>query len=295
MRRNSRSKRRWAIWSSVTPYLAMRSAGQVAAAAVPVFDDVLPEVGELQAGADLVRKLRALFVAEAGDPKDESPDGVGGEAGILDQAFERLVFEHALVLLEGGDEVGEEGLGGLGGVDGGTQGDEDGVQAGGGVGVAFAQHGAPFGEQTGGGCGVGYFVAEVVGDAAEGVDAFEVGPDAFGQEPGGDVEVFVVGGGQVSAPGLGLGEGGARGGRGVVGRCAFERGGEVGLRGLESRCGHGSTTVLMSTTPLAERVSMPRKTSGSSFRRAVPVRKASLLNVPPAMSAKAVRQVAGVW
>ena len=41
---------------------------------------------------------------------------------------------------------------------------------------------APGFEQTQGGGGVGNLVAEVVGDAAEGVDALEVGADAVGRK-----------------------------------------------------------------------------------------------------------------
>jgi hypothetical protein len=45
------------------------------------------------------------------------------------------------------------------------------------------------------------FVAEIVGDAAVGVDGVEVRAQSFGQKPGGDVEVFVVRFGQMLAPG----------------------------------------------------------------------------------------------
>ena len=106
--------------------------------------------------------------------------------------------------------------------DGGLQGDEDGMARGGRVGEALVEHGAPGGEQARGGGGVGYFVAEVVGDAAEGVDALEVGAERGGKEEGGDVEVFVVGGGEGLAPGLGFGERGACGGREVEGGRADE-------------------------------------------------------------------------
>jgi hypothetical protein len=109
-------------------------------------------------------------------------------------------------LFEGGDEVVEGLDGEIACGDGGLQGDEDRVARGGRVGETLVEHGAPFGEEACGGRGVGYFVAEVVGGAAEGVDAVEVWAESGGKEEGGDVEVFVVGGGEGLAPGLGFGE-----------------------------------------------------------------------------------------
>jgi len=57
--------------------------------------------------------------------------------------------------------------------------------------------------------------------ATESVDAVEVRTKRSGKEEGGDVEVFVVGGGERLAPDLGFGQRGARGG------------GEVKLGGAE--------------------------------------------------------------
>ncbi len=101
--------------------------------------------------------------------------------------------------------------------DGLVQGDEDGVEGALGVVVALVEHLTPGIEETKGGGGVGYFVAEIVGDAAVGVDALEVGADFCWEEEGGYVEVFVVSGGEMTAPGAGFGEGGAVFGREVLG------------------------------------------------------------------------------
>jgi hypothetical protein len=184
--------------------------GDVAAAAGAVFDDVLIEVGELEAGADVVGELHEFFGVVAADEKDETADGVGGVARVVLESGEGLVVGVDLVLLEGGDEVVEGLDGEVAGRDGGLEGDEDWVARGVRVGEALVQHGAPFGEEAGRGRGVGYFVAEVVGGAAEGVDAVEVRAQSGGKEEGGYVEVFVVGGGKGLAPGLGFGERGAR-------------------------------------------------------------------------------------
>ena len=183
--------------------------GDVAAAAGAVFDDVLIEVGELEAGADFVGELHEFFGVIAADEEDEAAYGIGGVARVLFEGGEGFVVGVDLVLLEGGDEV-VEGLDGEVALrDGGLQRDEDGVARGGRIGEALVKHGAPGGEEARGGCGVGYFVAEVVGGAAEGVDAVEVRAERGGKEEGGDVEVFVVGGGEGLAPGLGFGERGA--------------------------------------------------------------------------------------
>ena len=65
----------------------------------------------------------------------------------------------------------------IAGDDGLVQGDEDGMAGAFGVIVALGRALPPGVEEAQGGGGVGYLVAEIVGDAAEGVDALEVGAD----------------------------------------------------------------------------------------------------------------------
>jgi len=74
--------------------------------------------------------------------------------------------------------------------------------------VAGIEFAAPEVEEGEGLRGVANFVAEIIRDAAIGVDGVEVGSEALGQEPGGDVEILVVSFGEVLAPGTGFGEGG---------------------------------------------------------------------------------------
>ena len=105
--------------------------------------------------------------------------------------------------------------------------------------VALVQHRAPGLQQSQGGGGVGNLVAQVVGDAAEGVDALEVRAHALGQEEGGDVEVLVVGGGECVAPGAGFVERGALVRRQILGRRAGERVDRGGFARCEfDRAGH---------------------------------------------------------
>jgi hypothetical protein len=101
-----------------------------------------------------------------------------------------------LVLDEGAEEVVEERARKVAGFDGGAEGDEDGMLRSLGRVVTLVEHVAPGFEQTECRGGVGYFIAEVVGDAAKGVDALEVRADAFRQKEGGDVKVFIVRGGE---------------------------------------------------------------------------------------------------
>jgi hypothetical protein len=149
------------------------------------------------------------FIAVAADHEDEAADGVGGVAGVFDGFVPCGVLGLDLVLAEGVKEIVEEGAGKVAGGDRLVKGDEDGMAGAVGRVVALVEHLAPCVEKLEGNGGAGDFVAEVVGDAAEGVNALEVGADAFGEEEGGDVEVLVVGGGEGVAPGAGFFEGGA--------------------------------------------------------------------------------------
>ena len=86
-----------------------------------------------------------------------------------------------------------DGEGALG--DGGLQGDKDWVARGGRVGEALVEHAAPGGEEARGGCGVGYFVAKIVGRCRRRRRCGRAVRER-GEGEGGDVEVFVVGGGE---------------------------------------------------------------------------------------------------
>src|SRR5258708_26466604 len=86
--------------------------------------------------------------------------------------------------------------------DGFVEGDEDWMHRPLGGVVTLVQHRSPGVEQTQGNGWVGNFVPQVVGDPAVGVDALEVRPDFPRQEKGCDVEVLIVRGRKLVAPGL---------------------------------------------------------------------------------------------
>ncbi len=83
-------------------------AGEVAAATVGVFDDVLPEVGELECGADFVGEQGEIFFAVAADPEDEATDGIGGVVGVFEELVPVVVGGLDLVHAKGVEEIREE-------------------------------------------------------------------------------------------------------------------------------------------------------------------------------------------
>src|SRR5277367_6554643 len=52
--------------------------------------DILPEVGQLQSGADVIRELLALRVAEAEKVEHQTPNRVGRITRVADQVFDSL-------------------------------------------------------------------------------------------------------------------------------------------------------------------------------------------------------------
>jgi len=85
-----------------------------------------------------------------------------------------------LILTEGAEEIVKEDAGQIAGDDGLVQSDEDGMARLLGLVVALVEHAIPCAEQAQGGRGVGNLIAQVVRHAAEGVEALEVGTNAFG-------------------------------------------------------------------------------------------------------------------
>ena len=65
--------------------------GQVDAADVEIAAHVLPEIGELQGGADVIGQGRPRLVERLAEVKHQPPDRVGGAAAIVEQLIERLV------------------------------------------------------------------------------------------------------------------------------------------------------------------------------------------------------------
>jgi hypothetical protein len=187
--------------------------GDVDAVFFEVHANVLPEVGELEGGADGVGLGEAFVVVKAVEEEDEAADGVGGAAAIVEDAGVGGVAFDGDVLGEGGEEVLKEGDGEVVAAAGVGEGGEDpvpfgrdGPAFGGGEegGVEVAQEAEAFGGREIGGAGdVVAFIGEVVGGAGEGVDGGDGGLEAARDKPG-HGEILVVGPGEGQTAGVGL-------------------------------------------------------------------------------------------
>ena len=168
---------------------------------------VLPEVCQLQCGASVVGKLLALGIVIAAEVEDEMSDGIRRIAAVGENVVESFEAGDGLVLAEGDEEIGKFVLRDVELVDSLGQGDENRMAR---IAlVAGVEFGLPFIEQGQGGRGVADFVAQIVGDAAVGVDVEEILAQVFGQKPGGDGKILVVGAGQVAAVFVGFFERGS--------------------------------------------------------------------------------------
>ena len=156
-------------------------------------------------------------------------DRVGGIAAVGEDIVEGFETGDGLVVAEGDEEIGEFVLGNVEFAHGARERDENGMARS--ALVAGVEFGLPFVEQCQRRGGVADFVAEIVGDAAVGVDVEEILTQMFGQEPGGNGKVFVVRAGELAAVFVGLGERGGGGGDGVGRGEAGPglRGGEPGI------------------------------------------------------------------
>src|SRR5579859_6264917 len=190
----------------------------VDAAFLEVARDVLPKISELERGAGGVGKMLAFGVAIAAEIENETADGIRGVDAVVDDGVPVGIALDGLVLAEGLQQVGEGLLRNVFRDDGLTQCDENRVP--GLVVIAGVEFALPPIEKFEGAIRVGNFVAEVVGPAAVGVDVVEMLVEFFGEEPGDDVEIFVVVRGEPTGVLL-RGGGGAAGGRDVGGESEF--------------------------------------------------------------------------
>jgi len=184
--------------------------------------DILPEVDELESGAGVVAEALSGFVTVAAHVEDDAADGVSAFGAVVEELGEVLVAGEGLVLFEGAEEVVEGLEGDIVAGDGVGEGGEDGgVRV---SGEAGQELGAELLEELEGFGAVGDFVAEVIGDAAEGVDVAEILAEVLGEEDGDDAEVFIVGVGEGAGVGFGGGEigDGFEGGAEGIGRFAGE-------------------------------------------------------------------------
>jgi hypothetical protein len=73
--------------------------------------DVLPKVGELEGGADMVGKFGELLFPVAVEEEDEAADRVGAAPAVIEHGGEVLVASLDDVLLEGAEEIKKKGVG----------------------------------------------------------------------------------------------------------------------------------------------------------------------------------------
>ena len=194
--------------------------------------DVLPEVGELQAGAGCVGKFEILFSRLGGHfsagVEHQAADGIGRVAAVVDHAVHGFVARNTLVLAKSDEQIGERLLGNGAGADGFRKRDEDWMARA--ALVAGVEFPAPQVEKRESLGFVGDLIAEIVGDAAIRVDGIEVRLQIRGQEPCGDVEVFVVRLGQVATVLAGLIERGRSCGNSIARRERIPAAGDKFIR-----------------------------------------------------------------
>src|ERR1700756_6653 len=108
-------------------------------------------------------------------------DGIGRVAAVVENVGHGFEAGNGLVLPESYEQVGKRCLRNVAGVDGFSEGDEDGMA--GFAAIAGVKLISPEIEQRKGRIAVAGFVSEVVGYATVGIDRVEVRPEALGQKP----------------------------------------------------------------------------------------------------------------
>ncbi len=182
----------------------------VDAAFFEIARNVLPEIGELERGAGGVGEALAFGVAIAAEIENEAADGIRGVDAVVDDGVPIGVALYELILAEGLEQIGEGLLGNVLGENGLAKSDEDGMRWF--VFVTRVEFAFPPVEEFDGAIAVGNFVAEIVGPAAVGVDVIEMLVELLGEEPGDDVEIFVVMRGEPTGVFLGVVDRAAGGG-----------------------------------------------------------------------------------
>ena len=162
----------------------------------------MPEICQLQSGAGEVREPEHLRVAIAAGIKNQPSYRIGGIRTVIQHIAHSRIAGHCLVLAKSHQQVGEGLLRNVAGVDRLGQRDEYRVASL--TPIAGVQFPAPQIQQRQGLLAIADLIAQVVGDAAVGIDAVEMGPQPWRQKPRGHVEIFVVRGGQPPAVGTGL-------------------------------------------------------------------------------------------
>src|SRR5262249_18944960 len=173
---------------------------QVDATAFQIPGHVLPAVGELQGGADLVGARLPLRIVVSEQAEHDPTDGVRGAPAVLEQVREgrhgpRLAGR---VTPEGRQQVAKRLDREAVRCDGVAEGEKDRIVDRGRIGGAGGRP-VPLCRQVGEASLGGSLVRQVVATAREGVDGGEVATQPARQEEGADREVLVVGAGDAAA------------------------------------------------------------------------------------------------
>ena len=175
---------------------------QVDTACQPIAFHVLPEVDQLQSGADRVGKGHPLGVAAAFELQDDSPHGIGRAATVVEEGRAVEVAGDRLILLESIEQIGkqrdrEPGLPN-------RLGERHKNRMVGPAGEAPLESLPPGRERND---RLGWrrrLIGKVVAPAGKRIDIGEVLPQPGRHEPGGDRKVFIVPTGDAAAEGFGL-------------------------------------------------------------------------------------------
>src|SRR5579859_1887293 len=160
------------------------------AALFEVARNVLPEIGELQSSTSGVGHGLTLFVTVAAKKKNEATDGICGIDAIADHRIPRGVAFDGLVLAERSQQIGKGLPGNIFSDYGFAQSDEDGMRRAARVtGIKFA---LPPIKEFEGALFLRNLVAEIVGPAAIGIKIVEMLVQILREQPGDDIEIFVM-------------------------------------------------------------------------------------------------------
>ena len=152
--------------------------------------DILPEIRQLQRAARLIGKQLPTFIAISAEIEHQSPDWIGAAAAIIEDFAECRIAENTLILLECVDEI-EKRLGRkIAAADRAGEGDEN-RRAGAAV-EALQRLPPKIRQKPQRDVAVARFVAQIVGDSAEGVDVAEILPQISREQEGDDREILVM-------------------------------------------------------------------------------------------------------
>ena len=158
---------------------------------VIVHAHVLPEIRQLQRGASVVGKPLPLGIAIAAQVQHQMPHRIRRIAAVAQQIVERLVAADTLILPERGQQIGELCLGISNSRTVSASATNTGCRRMIAV-VAGIQLRFPLVEQLQR-CGrVANLIAQIVGDAAIGINIEEMLAQPLGKKPGSDRKILVV-------------------------------------------------------------------------------------------------------